>query len=273
MEVVVFTKPMTRLGNRSVEAIPSTVKELSVDGVDLAVRDGGCVSPGSVLSDLPRAVDLFEDEGLSVPMITTTITGTTPQAKEIFEAAETVGVEYIKLGYWGYEGFGTLENGLREMREDIVSIREMAKNYGVTPALHTHSGPFLNVNPAFLWETIVNGRPDDLGVYPDTGHLVMAGSREGWKLNLDLIQDYIQMVQLKDMAWFQESTNGGNIPWEFRNVPYGEGLVPFESFFQDLNAIDFDGPVSIYGMYDGFGYEETISQICTDVRHIRDLLG
>src|SRR5260370_5962966 len=66
--VCLFSKHLPKLGY---EDLAKTVRDLGFDGVDLTVRPGGHVLPERAAQDMPRAVSLLREHGLTVPMITT----------------------------------------------------------------------------------------------------------------------------------------------------------------------------------------------------------
>ncbi len=74
---------------------------LKIAGPDLTVRGGGIVPPARVADELPRMAAALRDQGMSIPMITTTLTSAEdPTARPIFEAMAKLGIRYYKLGYY-----------------------------------------------------------------------------------------------------------------------------------------------------------------------------
>lgn len=265
MELVMFSKMLKRTGGLSVDEAGERIADLGFDGVDLAVRPGGHVEPEDTVDRLPEAIATLEGKGLSVPMITTGITSADEEhTKEIFATAEAEGIDYLKLGYWRYDGLGSIHDGLDAMREDLAGIRELGASYDVTPAVHTHSGPFLSANPAFLWETLREGDPDELGIYIDPGHLTLEGGRSVRDMNLDLVGEYVAMVSVKDVGWVRE----GSDEWDNVMLPLGEGMVPWSSVFDDLRALGFDGPVSVHSEYGDLDLDALVEQTGADLAYL-----
>jgi sugar phosphate isomerase/epimerase len=268
MRFVMFSKMLKRTGGLSVDEAGDRIAKLGFDGVDLTVRPGGHVAPEDASQQLSGAIETFRSKGLSVPMITTGITDADEEyAEDIFAVADAEDVEYLKLGYWYYDGFGSIHEGCDSMREDLEGIRELSTEYDVTPAVHTHSGDFLSANPAMLWSVLRDGKPEDLGIYVDPGHLVAEGSLSGWEMNLDLVRDYVAMVSIKDFGWSREQKNG-EVEWMEDWVPLGEGLVPWDRVFDRLDAIGFDGPVSVHSEYGNLDLEGLIDQTREDVEYL-----
>jgi sugar phosphate isomerase/epimerase len=273
MELVMFSKMLKRTGGLSVAEAGNRIADLGFDGVDLTVRPGGHVDPEAAADRLPEAVATLEEKGLSVPMVTTSITGADEaHAEEIFAVADAEGVDYLKLGYWDCGGGGSVHDGIGAMRENVEGIREMAASYDVTPAVHTHSGDFLSANPALFWETLREGDPENLGIYVDPGHLTLEGGLSGRDMTIDLVGEYVTMVSVKDVGWFREESGDG-VAWEHRMIPLDEGMVPWGSVFDTLRKVGFDGPVSIHSEYGDLDLEGLLEQTEADVAYLRRVAG
>jgi len=104
---VMFSKVLQPLG--SMEKTADVIADLGFDGVDLTVREKGHIEPQDAAKMLPEAVKIFEKRNLKIGMITTNITDiSSPCAEEIIKTAADCGIKYLKLGYWRYDGFGTI---------------------------------------------------------------------------------------------------------------------------------------------------------------------
>jgi len=269
MELVMFTKHLKRDGDLSLKDAGDLLVDVGFEGADLTVRPGGYVVPEDAAEALPCAVDLLESKGLSVPMITTALTDAGgDHAEAIFETADACGVPYMKLGYWRYDGFGTIEAGLSGMRADLDDIYELSADYEVTPAVHIHSGTFLSAAAPVLTDLLEDYDPDQLGAYVDFGHMVTEGGLSGWEMGLDLLAEKVRMVAVKDVGWFQ--TEEG---WERRIVPLSEGMVPWSTAFEHLEAVGFDGPVSLHSEYGHLSFDELLKQTREDFAHLEGVVG
>lgn len=268
MEIVLFSKPLQHAAKLSLEEVGDRIIDLGFEGVDLTVRPGGLVEPHAGKERLSRAISIFREKGLSVPMLTTAITTCDDQVtRDVFEVADSAGIDYLKLGYWRYDGFGSLSEGLESMRTDLHLIRELSASFDVTPAIHTHSGDFLSANPALLWDILNDGDPANLGIYLDPAHLVAEGSRSGWRLNLDRVRDYVAMVAVKDFVWSREEIDGETI-LQNRWVPLGDGVVPWHDAVDHLETIGFEGPVSLHAEYDYRNSESFLDQMKKDREYL-----
>jgi len=275
MELIMFTKMLKNVGNLSIDEAGDCIAELGFDGVDLTVRSEGHVLPEEVVRRLPEAVDILMSKGLTVPMITTAITDANEKyAREIFKTASECGVKFIKLGYWEYEGFGTVRNQVKNVREkNLKAIYELSKDHGVTAGIHIHSGDFLTANTAVVQMLLQDFDPAYLCAYIDPGHMAVEGGLSGWKIGIDLLQEHIRMVAVKDFGWFQEkSEKESRKKWKVKTVPLSEGLVPWPEVFMYLRRIDFDGPVSVHSEYDNVNLGELIRRTKEDLEYLRKIL-
>lgn len=265
MKVVLFSKmfqsmPMDRFADLAVS--------MGFDGVDLTVRPGGYIEPKDVLEKLPKAIEVFTSRGLTVPMITTSITSSNEvYARETFSKASEFGVKYIKLGYWRYKGFGYLKKQIEEIRESLKSVEKLCREYGVTAGLHIHSGMFMTAEPAIVYLILEGFDPEYIGAYIDPGHMAVEGGGGGWLMGMDILSDRIVMVAVKDFGWFK--TDRG---WHPHIVPLGEGLVPWKDVFAVLKGIGFNGPVSLHSEY-----HESLDRIIEitrrDLAYVRSILS
>lgn len=270
MQLIMFTKMLKNIGNLTLEQAGDHMVEMGFDGADLTVREGGYVLPGEVDKVLPDAVDTLKSRGLGVPMITTSITDANkPYAIDTFKAASDCGIEYIKLGYWDYGGFGKAREQIREMRSDLNGIYKLCEDYDVNAAVHIHSGNCLSSSAVLLWMLLQGYDPTHLGAYIDPGHMAVEGGLTGWRMGMDLLRENTRIVAVKDFGWFK----GVNKGWGVEIVPLSEGLVPWTEVFQYLRKMEFDGPVSLHSEYEHYKLSELIHQTKNDLEYIRDILN
>lgn len=262
-----FTKHLKRDGDLSLAEAADRLAEWGFDGADLTVRPGGYVDPAEAADRLPAAVETFRERGLSVPMFTTAITSADDEGAEaIFAAADDLGVERLKLGYWRYDGFGTLAEARAGMEADLDGIAALGEEHAVTPAVHVHSGSHLTAEATLLADVLSAYDPDAVGAYADPGHMTVEGALGGWELGLDALAERLEMVAVKDFR-LEETAEG----WTKRTVPCGDGMVRWEAVFDALDRIDFDGPISVHGEYD-LAFPELTANVRGDLTLVEDLL-
>jgi len=278
MQFCAFSKHFQSL---DADQLGRTMRELGLDGVDLTVRRGGHVEPAQVKSALPAFQETLAKHDVAVTMLTTSITGADePHAASVIETAARLGIGYIKLGYWHYEGFGHYRRQEAEVRAALKGLEPLLAENGVKAGLHTHSGRYMGPNAEFALRLIEDCDPATVGVYYDTGHCTLEGGVAGWLMGLDLVSDRLIMVAVKDLAFFRlGGFDGPRRGWRDMVVPMSAGLVDWPELIRCLKAMDFRGPLSFHCEYQGhysfmdMTQEQVIEQTRKDLVYFRSLLA
>ena len=243
------------------ERLGEEVSKMGFDGVDLTVRKGGHIEPENAKVRLPAAKEALKKFNLSLPMITTNFTDASePFAAEVFSVAADCGVKFIKLGYWRYREFGSLEHLIDVSRKSLEGIAKLAERNNVCAVVHTHSDNFLTASPFVLAKLLEGFDPKFVGAYVDAGHIFVEGGLMGWQQGLEVLSGKVRVVACKDFAWFRENNR-----WTAKVVPIGEGIVRWREFFACLRQIGFDGPISVHSEYEGWTTEQVIFQTRKDL--------
>lgn len=271
--ICLFTDHLDDFGY-SYKDVASMLRQLDIAGPDLTVRPGGLVAPERVAEELPRAAAAFQDEGLSIPMISTGLTSVDdPAARPTLTAMKTLGIRYYKLGYQQYEGLDDWQSQIEAARKKLAGLVELGKAADVVAGLHNHSGPFIG---GALWDGWELLRPLDaksIGFYFDPAQATIEGGKHGWKLGFGRLAPRLKMVAIKDFVW--EKTKG---EWRTRWCPLGEGMVRWPEFFELLAKIPFDGPVSLHIEYDPGGrtraerFENSLAAAERDLKFLKSRL-
>lgn len=272
MQFLMFSKMLQEL---SIADTADVMARLGLDGVDLTVRDKGHVLPENVVEELPPACETFRGKGLEVGMLTTGITSAEDeQAEAVFRTASECGVRFLKLGYWMYEGFGSMERQIDEVRTDLKGLEALAEAHGVNATIHTHSGNFMTADLPVCHMLTEGLNPDAIGIYVDAGHIVLEGGYGVWKQGLDLVSDRIRLIAAKNLGWFQQKdAETGRIEWKRSVVPCDEGMTDWREFFKCLRAIGYDGYVSMHSEYSDLELDDLIAQTEADLRLMKDVLA
>ncbi len=277
MKLVMFSKHLAEL---SIEEAARRAGEIGFEGLDLTVRPGGHIEPAEALVALPRAVERVQALGYDIPMITTGVTSADePYAEDIFRAASEAGIRDLKLGYWRYEGFGNMRRQIEEVRDLLDGIADLAAKYQVRANMHIHSNAFMTAEAPVVWYLLLGRDPDVLGAYIDPGHMTVEGGAGGWKMGMDLLTPWINLVAIKSMAWFHHHDDEiGQERWVTKLVPLAQGLVPWKECFRYLRDIGYDGTVSVHSEYQGshswrdLNLEELIAQTAEDLTFLKGVI-
>ena len=263
-----------------IETMGRTLKDMGLTAVDFTVRANGYVERAEVREGLPAAVETLKQVGVEVPMLTTDICSADEEgAAQVFATAAECGVQWLKLGYWSYDDFGSLEKMIYEVKSRLVDLEALAKQYGVWAGMHIHSG-YNNVtaNGAVVWEILRGRNPEHIGAYIDPGHMVAEGARSGWKQCMDLLSPWIKLVAVKDMKFVHNPTEDNPKNYDLQLVPLAEGMVQWPEVFELLHRIGFDGGISIHGEYIGshsfrdMDADGVVAQTREDLAYLRPIL-
>jgi sugar phosphate isomerase/epimerase len=240
-KINLFSKHLQFLGYREMAEASAMA---GVDGVDLTVRPGGHVLPGNVERDLPLAAKAVRDEGLELVMMTTAITDPAdPETETVLATASDLGLRYYRMGYYRYDHSLNIEENLSLFRDKMSGLAILNARYGIHGAYQNHAGGYFGAPVWDLWQVIKDMDPQWTGCQYDIRHAVVEGARS-WPLGLELLQDHIRCMVIKDFHWSMEQGE-----WEIKNVPVGHGMVDFEAYFKRLRELGTGGPISLHIEY------------------------
>ncbi|HJT77313.1 MAG TPA: sugar phosphate isomerase/epimerase family protein [Gemmataceae bacterium] len=264
MRFVYFTK---LLRGQDIPGIIAFLKDVGVDGADLAVRPGYPVTPDNAAAELPKAAKAFRDAGLVIGLVTapTDLTDAgSAAARTVFEAAARAGVPAVKIGYFPYRGKFDAE--LAEARRRLAGFAKLAERTGVKACYHPHSGNDLGNNAAGLRLLLRELDPHHVGAFVDTGHTAINGGPIRYEL--DIVRPWLSLLAIKDMAW--EKAKGG---WQYHVVPAGEGIVRWDGVAAGLKDVRFNGTVSLHGEYETKDLDERKALARRELALLRKVMG
>jgi sugar phosphate isomerase/epimerase len=266
--LIVFTKHFKGL---NIDELIKKIKETGAYGVDLCVRPDYPVNPENIEKQLPKAVKKFNDEGLSIPMITTPtdfVEPEKPEVERVFYACAVSGIKLIKIGYWFMKEEGywkTVEN----IRKKIEKFIKIAGKNSIKILIHNHSGSTMSLNSVSVMNLIKGFPVEYVGVFLDPGHLSITG--EPIDMAIDIVKEYLSAVAVKDIIRERVVINGKR-KWQIRIVPLGEGYVEWEKVLDLLYKIKFSGPISIHSEYSELKIDDLIDQTKIDLRYIKRII-
>jgi len=267
-----FSKAMQ---GKTIEKLADKALEMGFDGVDLTCREEGHVEPAESASALEKTAAYLRSRGLSVPLITTNYTSAAqPYARDVFAAAASAGVKYIKLGYWRMSDYNGYYHGFNSVMSDLDGLEDLARECGVCAVLHPHDGPYLFSAAFQIRDALANRDPQSIGAYPDCGNLAAEGMSYGWILGMEMLAPYTKVVAVKNF-WAQRGYPGES-RWRPKLCPFDDGIVDFALLFTILRKQRFDGCVSVHGEYLGsssfkvMNTEENLDQLDKDFRYLKE---
>ncbi len=244
----VFTKCLQFLNYDEIAAV---LAEQGFDGADLTVRPKGQVLPENVANDLPKAIKALQKAGVGCNMIVTEINNPDdPVSQNILKTMADLGIKYYRMGYFSFDPNKTIPKNLDEHKITFEKLEKLNRKYEVTGNYQNHSGTRVGGPVWDLYHLLKDCDPEFIGVQYDIRHATVEGG-VSWPLGMKLLAPWIRTTDIKDFAWLK--TENGK--WQIRNVPLGEGMVDFKTYFELYKSFNIEAPVSIHYEYDLGGAE------------------
>lgn len=235
------TLPIAELGAKAME--------LGYDGIDVCVRPGHPVTPENALTELPKAVGLWQSRGLCCPMATAPVTFVDPmteEAERMYAGCAAAGVPRLKLGFFRFNDGDDYWQRVDESRRALEKFAQLSEQHGVQTVYQVHSGQCLGSNCAGVMHLLRGFDPKWLGAYPDTGHMLLDGEDDA--MGLAMIRDYLSIVAIKDAAYVAQPP--GSEPAQLPCfVPVGKGAVNWRRALGALKRLGYDGAFSVHTEY------------------------
>lgn len=241
--------------------------ELGFEGLDLTVRPKGHILPEHVEADLPSAIQAIKQSGSTCEMITTAISDVdSPYDLKIIKAAAKEGVQFYRANWFKYHQDKSMEESIRIYQQKIQELGEANQQHNIIGCYQNHAGTKIGASFWEIKQLLEKVNPDYFGTQYDIRHAAV-DSGLSWKNGLKLLQSSIKTIVLKDFKWGK--VNG---QWKVVNVPIGEGMVDFKSYFKLLKNYGLNPPVSLHLEYPLGGAEKGRYEITTDKKVVFDAM-
>ena len=260
LKIHIFSKNLHFLNYKD---MAEAAAEMGFDGVDLTVRPAGHVLPERVENDLPKAVEAIRKVGFS-PLLMATEVGDSnnPTDIKVLTVASGLGFKYYRMTHYPYPEASTIPEAVQQLAERLKNFSLLNKKLNITGLYQNHSGLLAGANVWELYELLKESDKQYMGAQYDIHHAVAEGGL-CWPNGLRLIQPYIGNINIKDFKW--EEKNG---VWNINDVPAGEGMVDFKSYFKLLKKYQVNVPVSLHFEYALGGVENGSGKITMDKKDI-----
>jgi sugar phosphate isomerase/epimerase len=264
LKVHVFSKHLQFLNYKD---MADAAAQIGFDGVDLTVRPKGHVLPERVKDDLPKAVEAIRKAGLSHTMMTTAVQDAANSIdKTLLETAAKLGISFYRMNWLRYPENKTIPEAIEQFQATLKDLGQLNKKLGLTGCYQNHSGNLAGASLWELWDILQNADKQYTGVQYDIRHAVVEGGLS-WKNGLRLIHPQIKTLAIKDFVWQKKDSGYG-----VQNVPLGEGMVDFKSYFALLKQYNINVPVSLHYEYPLGGAEHGGTEITVDKKIIFDAM-
>ncbi|UXX79883.1 sugar phosphate isomerase/epimerase [Reichenbachiella carrageenanivorans] len=264
LEVHIFSKHLQFLDWKAAAQVAA---DIGFYGLDLTVRPKGHVFPEKVKEELPKAINDIKSAGLSCDMITTAISdASNPLDADIIKSAAAQGVKFYRSNWFKYKADWSFEESLDYYEDKVRELSDLNAQYGIVGCYQNHSGTSIGSSVWEVKKILGTANPKYFGAQYDIRHAVAEGGRS-WSNGVKLLRSQIKTIVLKDFKWGKVSGK-----WKIVNVPIGEGMVDFNSYFQLLKSFGLKPPVSLHLEYPLGGAEKGLPDISVDQQVVFDAM-
>lgn len=236
-----FTKHLDKYGP---EFLMDTLKMAGLDGLDLTVRNKGCVLPENVEDDLPRMAEMAKSKGLLLEMMVSNIINTeTPMAEKVLNTAAKNGIRHYRLGYYRYNNKQDAKQTINQAKTEMLALSELNKSIGIQGGYQNHSGNFFGAPMWDLLQVLQSIPSEFMSSQFDIRHAVCEGNKS-WIVSMEMLANNIGSLAIKDFTW--ETMRGQA---KVKSVPLGEGIVDFDLFFKNVKAQNIVAPITLHTEY------------------------
>ncbi|GAB4045346.1 sugar phosphate isomerase/epimerase family protein [Spirosoma litoris] len=223
---------------------------MGFDGVDLTVRPDGHVVPERVEDDLPKAVDALKKAGLPPKLMTTAVgDATNPIDRQLLETAAKLGYQAYRMKWYSYDAKRSMPDSILQFQNQLQALGELNKSLKLVGCYQNHAGLLVGASVWELWEILKKADPQYMGIQYDIRHATVEGGTS-WPNGVRLLLPQIKTIPIKDFRWEKKGNQ-----WVVQDVPLGEGMVDFKTYFQLLKKANLQVPVSLHIEYPMGGAE------------------
>lgn len=265
-KVIGFSKPFTSLGP---EQTADLVAEVGWDGIECPVRKKAThIDPEKVEEQLPRMAEALGKRGREISLITTDITGVTPQAERILKTAVRLGIRRYRLGSLHYAASRPIPEQLEEFRARIRDLAQLNRSLGIQGGIQNHSGRDYFGAPVWdAFDAVKTLPAEAVGIAFDIGHATLEGGLS-WPIQARLAEPRYSVVYVKDFRWEKKGAR-----WTPEWCALGEGMVS-PAFFTQLAQSKYQGPICQHHEYEmGATPAEHLRHFKEDLKTLRGWLS
>ena len=264
LKIHIFSKHLQFLNYQD---MAEAVAKMGFDGIDLTVRPDGHVLPERVESDLPKATEAMRKVGLAPLLMTTAVQDAHNSTdKKVLEVAVKLGIKYYRMNQFYYPAEKPIPESLMHFQQKIKDLGHLNKELRLTGCYQNHAGDAVGSSIWELWELLKEADKQYMGLQYDIRHAVVEGGMS-WQNSLRLVQPQIKTLAIKDFLW--EKKNG---EWNPQNVPLGEGMVDFKTYFKLLKQYQVNVPVSLHLEHPLGGAEHGATKLSCDKQVVFDAM-
>lgn len=218
---------------------------------------------------------MFEDHGLKLTRLVTSLSEADSEAERLLETIRKVGVEKIRIDSYdpGPDPLASIETARRK----LSALERLLEKHGVRGAIQNRSGNTLAVNIGTILLQVRDCDPEWIGIQYDPGHCTISG--EPVKLAIGLMGPRLHSVNMKNPR--QEplvDPKTGRLVFRQAWVPLRDGMVDIPFVLAELKAAGYTDPLSIHAEYGncfsgGVKDVDVVNRlVAADLAYVREIL-
>ncbi|MBD2757314.1 sugar phosphate isomerase/epimerase family protein [Spirosoma validum] len=257
-EIHIFSKHLQFLNYAD---MAEAAANMGFNGVDLTVRPDGHVKPERVSDELPRVAETLKKAGLPPNLMTTTVgDATNPTDNQVLKIAAKLGFRTYRMKWYSYDQKKNIPDDIQGFQQQLRALSELNKSLNLTGCYQNHAGLLVGSSVWELWEILKTADPKHMGVQYDIRHATVEGG-QSWPNGLRLLLPSIKSITIKDFIWEKKTTGPMTGKWDVQDVPLGEGMVDFKTYFNLLKKSRLRAPISLHIEYPMGGAEHGATKL------------
>lgn len=237
----VFTKPWR---TRSLQDLGTLVARLGFWGVELPIRPGFQVEPDHVSAQLPDAVRILRQSGVTIHSVSPPMRATiTP---DMVHACAASGIRIIRICVGVPKGTGYFDR-IAEVQKEFDAILPVLGETGVAIGVQNHHGHDLS-HAMGLRELLKPFDPEQVCAVWDPAHTALSG--EIPEHAAEILWPHLRMLNLKNAYW--RRLNGPESPEAKYSVHWTggrQGLAPWREVVAIVRSRGYTTPVCLPAEY------------------------
>ena len=226
--------------------VPTTVTklaEMGYDGVEWRVSPGCSLTNETIEAEAGHVRDLCAKHNLAIPALAANVdAGNEALLRQMFAVAKAMGARTSRIQSVRYDGSVNYHELVADLRRWLRTAVQVAAETGVKALLELHGGTI--IPSAAACRRVVEGfDPEHLGVIFDPGNQVREGM-EHWKLGLECLGEYLDLVHVKNCAWFLVEQDGQR-QWQVQSLPLDQGIADWQEIIGFLKQLGYTGYLSL----------------------------
>ena len=258
--LVLFVKPWRQY---SLAELGKFVHDIGFAAIELPVRPGFPCRPETIESDLPQAVRILADQGVTVFNVAADL----PLDDErLYAACAKAGVDLNRVMFRRKNHrYREAEN---DARRQLDSALPYCERYGIRIGVQNHAGAFVAPNALGLDHLLRGYDARYIGAIWDAAHEALEGIEP--EAALDIVGERVFVVNLKNGYWRRTSgPESEHAQWATYWTSGRQGRADWPRVVAALAQMNYAGPICLTAEYSDVSAVDRL--IVQDLEYLRSL--